>query len=411
MTNEYQSFGCVVILADESANWKIAGLRQLERLVLALNEFAETTRRGSKIDIVIFWKPEIPPPGRWLPNHPRITCVRLTESLVSLEPGVRILATRLFVARNALVHFFQTTPTVNFEQPIVDLPAEWWQLFEQFGSACRSASADEEKGWHCLADPSDIAASEQKFLRRTSKSQDGIVSKFLNRPISRSITRLLLKFPIEPSAWTLIILIFPIAGALVLTRGSYWAFVIGTILYQIYSALDGCDGEIARAKYLESERGRQLDNWCDHAGNLLMVICSGIGLSRNHAIPDWWRTFYFVEGIVTAILLGVNEALLVALGSEAATKNPLEAALYPRHREMIRDSGILFLGEKFSWWLVQLTKRDVALFAFVILAIIARPQWILHLLSAFALISLTLAGKALIRRRSERNRFAAPRTR
>jgi hypothetical protein len=31
----------VVILADESANWRVAGLRQLDRLVLCLDEFAK----------------------------------------------------------------------------------------------------------------------------------------------------------------------------------------------------------------------------------------------------------------------------------------------------------------------------------------------------------------------------------
>ena len=184
-----------------------------------------------------------------------------------------------------------------------------------------------------------------------------------------------------------------------LTRGDYWGFLIGTILYQIHSILDGCDGEIARSKNLQSERGQRLDNWCDHAGNFLMALCLGIGLCRGEEASNVWGRFYLIEGCLTAFLLMVNEALLVALARDVqSTPHPLDEALYPRHREMMQKSGILFLGEKVNWWLVQITKRDVALFAFLVLALIGQAQWILHLLAAFALISLTLASSARIRR-------------
>jgi hypothetical protein len=226
------------------------------------------------------------------------------------------------------------------------------------------------------------------------KPQDGIVSRYLNRPISRLVTRALLKFPITPTAWTLMILVFPIAGALIMTRGDYWGFVIGTILYQIHSILDGCDGEIARAKNLPSERGRRIDNWCDHGGTFLMVICLGIGLSRNHTVSDSCRMFYLVEGFTTAILLAANEIILAGMDREDEVESgAFDNALYPRHREMIRRLGIPFLRGRVGWWLVQMTKRDVSLFAFMLLAIIGWPQWILHLLCLFGVISLAFASK------------------
>ena len=63
----------IVILADELANWKIAGLRQLDRLALALNEFAKSMIRESKIDIFIFWSPDMAIEKRWRPSDPRLT--------------------------------------------------------------------------------------------------------------------------------------------------------------------------------------------------------------------------------------------------------------------------------------------------------------------------------------------------
>ena len=37
---EIQSFRRVLIVADESADWMVAGLRQLDRLALSVDEFA-----------------------------------------------------------------------------------------------------------------------------------------------------------------------------------------------------------------------------------------------------------------------------------------------------------------------------------------------------------------------------------
>ena len=73
---------------------------------------------------------------------------------------------------------------------------------------------------------------------------------------------------------------------------------------------------------------------------------------------------------------------------------PLGGAIYPRHRELVERSGMLVLGEKFASWLIQLTKRDVAMLFFVFLAAIGQPAWILHLLAAVTVTSLVLAWRS-----------------
>ncbi|HUE41713.1 MAG TPA: hypothetical protein VMO75_07280, partial [Chthoniobacterales bacterium] len=95
------SFDRVIILADESANWEIAGLRQLDRLALALDEFARSISSQRKIEIVIFWRPDIAPDKRWQPNHPRLTRCQFVEGL-AVGSGERFLNTRLLVKRNGI---------------------------------------------------------------------------------------------------------------------------------------------------------------------------------------------------------------------------------------------------------------------------------------------------------------------
>ena len=382
MIEEHHGFDRVVILSDESANWQIAGLRQLDRLVLGLDEFAKAMGTANKIEIVVFWKPEIPPSERLLPKHQRITRVRLTEASSSLEPEARILATRLLIARNGLLKFFSTTPPVKIEQPIVDLTGAWPRLFEQFERTCRSAIRSGEEDWRFLAHPSEIVASEKHLLRHSGKSQDGMISKFLNRPISRVITRLLLKLPITPNAWTILTFALAPVAFVFLVRGDYTGFLVGTALFQLINILDGCDGEIARAKYLDSERGRRLDAFCDFVANLIFVLCLGIGLFRQPLVSANIGFVYLLESLITFFIMagGVGRFLMPLLARDTTR-------VVSRRQEDFNLAD-RFFGRALTAFIFQITQRDVIYFVFLLLAIAGLASWILHIFFAFSVITL-----------------------
>ena len=185
---------------------------------------------------------------------------------------------------------------------------------------------------------------------------------------------------------------------LFLIRADYRGFVVGCAIFQIYSVLDGCDGEIARAKNLVSRWGERLDTLCDTIGNLLLVIGVGFGLRAQRPSSGW---IYAVEGIFCALLIAANEMWLHKMKTdEESPQNEISAALYPRHRTMAQRSGLMVLGEKNVWWLVQLTKRDVAILFFLLLAIAGFPQWILHLSALVTAITLSLSAIAMLRSRT-----------
>ena len=382
MIEEHHGFDRVVILSDESANWQIAGLRQLDRLVLELDEFAKAMGTANKIEIVVFWKPEIPLSARVLPKHQRITRVRLTEASSLVEPEARILATRLFIERNALSKFFSTTFPVKIEQPIVDLMGAWPRLFEQFERTCRSATRPEQEHWRFLAQPSDIIASEKQLLRHSGKSQDGMVAKFLNRPISRVITRLLLKLPITPNACTILTFALAPVAFVFLVRGDYTGFLVGSAVFQLINILDGCDGEIARAKYLDSERGRRLDALCDFVANLIFVLCLGIGLFRQPSVGANIRFVYLLESLITFSIMagGLGRFLMPLLARD--TKSVVS------RRQEDFNLAERFFGRALTAFIHQITQRDVIYFLFLLLAIAGRAPWILHIVFAFSVITL-----------------------
>ena len=219
-----------------------------------------------------------------------------------------------------------------------------------------------------------------------SKPQDGFVSRFLNRPISRRITAVLLKFPVHPNAWTLSIFVLPLVASLFLVRGDYVSIVIGAAIFQVFSILDGCDGEIARAKNLESKLGERLDYFCDFAASLLYVLTLGMGLHRSS------------EGLVCAVFITANE-LLLRVGKRKALlfSSTFHESFYARHRTVVGHSGLLNFGEGFVWWLFQLTKRDMAILFFLLLALVGLAKWILNLWTIVAGASLVLSAVAVIR--------------
>jgi phosphatidylglycerophosphate synthase len=219
-----------------------------------------------------------------------------------------------------------------------------------------------------------------------SKPQDGFVSQFLNRPISRRITSFLLKFPIHPNTWTISIFVLPLIASVFLVRGDYGSIVVGAAIFQLFSILDGCDGEIARAKNLESKFGERLDYFCDFTASLLYVLALGLGLHRSR------------EGVVCAVLITANE-LFLRVGKSKMTvgSSELHESFYTRHRAMIGHSGLLNFGERFVWWLFQLTKRDMAILVFLMLALLGLADWILHLWTLVAGASLVLSAIAVIR--------------
>lgn len=230
-----------------------------------------------------------------------------------------------------------------------------------------------------------------------SKPQDGFVSRFLNRPISSRITGVLVRFPIHPTVFTASIFVLPLVAAVFLVRGNYLSVLLGAAMFQVFSILDGCDGEIARARNLESKFGERLDSLCDFFGSLIYVMALGSGL--NH----------FKEGVVCAVLITANEVVLRwGTAAKRVDSEDFHESFYSRHHGMIGHSGLLDLGERFVWWLFQLTKRDVAIFFFLVLAVLNLSTWILHLWTIAAGTSLLISTVAAARAANGRGDGVSP---
>src|SRR5258705_314146 len=137
-----------------------------------------------------------------------------------------------------------------------------------------------EDQWQRVNTPEDCQAAERKLDRWLVKPTDGIYAR-LNRRISIPISRQIIKFPITPNMVSIFTLGVGFACAAYFAFGGHWKTLFGAVCCLCASILDGCDGEVARLKLLESDFGCWLETMCDYLFYLFLFIGMTIGLWRN----------------------------------------------------------------------------------------------------------------------------------
>lgn len=146
-----------------------------------------------------------------------------------------------------------------------------------------------------VTDDESARIATRSLLLSLRKDIDGFVSKHINRHISISITRLLVRTGVRPNAVTIFIMLIGIAsGVTAALAEPWWMLVIAGALFQAQSVLDGCDGEIARLTYRFSRRGQWLDTLGDDLTNWLFTSGLAVGQARAMDIP----LLYVAAGIV-----------------------------------------------------------------------------------------------------------------
>ncbi|MGB6370095.1 hypothetical protein CVT91_08635 [Candidatus Atribacteria bacterium HGW-Atribacteria-1] len=128
------------------------------------------------------------------------------------------------------------------------------------------------KYWIDVDDENAFKKAENILFANLKKVSDGPVSRYLNRPISIKISKYLLKKSILPNQISLFSFIFSMVGALFFFFGGYANLLIGGILAQMASIIDGCDGEIARLKFQTSEFGGWYDAVLDRYADAFLLF-------------------------------------------------------------------------------------------------------------------------------------------
>ncbi len=127
------------------------------------------------------------------------------------------------------------------------------------------------------------------------KDEDGPVSRWIYRPVSRVMTRVLVHTPLTPNQISIVVAILGVIGCWFTARGDWTGLWLGAALVLLGGFIDGCDGEIARLKLQYSRIGAWLDTMVDEATTTLYLVA--IGLHTHHRLPA-------ERGVVPSVVVG-----------------------------------------------------------------------------------------------------------
>ncbi|MCH8270988.1 MAG: NTP transferase domain-containing protein [Planctomycetes bacterium] len=156
--------------------------------------------------------------------------------------------------------------------------------------------------WIDVDTPEAYREARRRKLASLSKgSEDGFVSQRLNRPISTRLSARLVATGITPNQITVISFMISLVGAGLLSVGMFVTGLIGGLLVQAASIIDGCDGEIARLKHLSSPRGAWLDTVLDRYGDMAIALAVTFAYASLHPGPlPWIIGFLAAFGFIMA---------------------------------------------------------------------------------------------------------------
>jgi CDP-L-myo-inositol myo-inositolphosphotransferase len=135
----------------------------------------------------------------------------------------------------------------------------------------------------------DLERARGILLARLRKSRDGIVARGLNRRLSMPISRWLVRHTsLTPNQITVGVFGLSVLAALLFCSGTGLPVVMGALLTQLASILDGCDGEVARLRHMSTPYGAWLDAVLDRWADTLLIGGITMGLWRAFGQPWVW---------------------------------------------------------------------------------------------------------------------------
>jgi choline kinase/phosphatidylglycerophosphate synthase len=127
--------------------------------------------------------------------------------------------------------------------------------------------------WLDVDTPDALREAEQRLMRDLGrKTWDGPVSRYLNRFVSRWLSRYLARTLVTPNQISLISWMLSCVAAGLMAMSGYPALAAGGALAQLASIVDGCDGEIARLKHLQSQFGGWFDAVLDRYADAVLLL-------------------------------------------------------------------------------------------------------------------------------------------
>ena len=140
---------------------------------------------------------------------------------------------------------------------------------------------------------------------RAEKRIKTLFGWLLYRRLSLPLSLRLARTAIRPAHVTAIGLGFGLAGAGLMAVGTYGLLIAGALLANLAKLMDAVDGEVARAKGLDTKAGYVADGLTDRLRDVAVIVGLGVGAVRHGpgaslawtlAAVTGYLAFFYVSG-------------------------------------------------------------------------------------------------------------------
>ena len=361
---------------EERLTRKIAGMNWLERVVnIAL--------RAGITTVAVCVSPSYSPDGFRFPQKITVRFLNSPAELAACSTGRLVIMSPSALPDTAFLKTLLNMP----EQGQAVMPEENLDLLSVYGNLPVSAMpgffmddamvkirqgikmdfrADIMAVGHGTAitvPDGDISTVEERLFNALVKETEGFMSRHFERKISIAISKRLIDTPVTPNQMTIFSVLVGLTGACFISMGGVTWQALGALMFLAHSILDGCDGEIARIKFMESRFGGILDFWGDN-------IVHGAVFS---AIAYAW--YDHSPGMLPVILgfLAVSGTFLSAgmVYFKTMVRKKDDGPLYTSVSESQKDSAVVKVAD-------YLSRRDF-IYLVVILAFAGHLDWFLFM--------------------------------
>lgn len=202
-----------------------------------------------------------------------------------------------------------------------------------------------------------------------AKDTDGFFARHFDRRISGAVSRRLIRTAVTPNQITAFVTLLGIGAGWLMAQAGYAPKVWGSFLFLLTSILDGCDGEVARAKGMTSRLGGWLDLWGDNIVHVAVFWGLGVGLQKDTGLAVH-RTLGAVLVLGTLVAAALASYQTYRTGGSAFVSvvgDPRRVQTSPWKRRLTALSDAL-------------ARRDFV-YGFVICALFGWLDWVLWVLA------------------------------
>lgn len=201
----------------------------------------------------------------------------------------------------------------------------------------------------------------------------------LFRRVSLPLSLLVARTRVKPSQITALGLGLGMTGGAALATGTRGGQIAAAVLVPVAKLLDAMDGEVARAKHLDTSAGYVIDGLCDRLRDSAVILGAGIGAYRGGSSA--------MLGVTLAAITGYLAFFYVS-------------GAFPAHWREVRDERDL--AEKHLFRVsksIRLGAGDTMAVTVCITALAGRPEIFVVLLAVAAPLALALKVRSLFRAR------------